>query len=158
MGKKTGPNPTDRGKAGTKRSVVTDGRGVPLGLVVAGANVLDYKVLSETLESVPVLRPLPSPEHPQHLCLDKGYDYDGPRRIAYDARLTLHLRRRGEEAKPTPEHPDHKPRRWVVERLHSWINRFRRLLVRWEKYEETYEAMLHFACGIIAWEQASLLG
>ena len=45
-----------------------------------------------------------------------------------------------------------------VERVHSWINRFRRLLIRWEKKPENYEAMLKFACGIIAWEQAILLG
>jgi transposase len=65
---------------------------------------------------------------------------------------------RGEESKTLPEDPNYKPRRWVVERVHSWINRFRRLLIRWEKKPENYEAMLQFACGIIAWEQAALLG
>ena len=52
----------------------------------------------------------------------------------------------------------YKPRRWVVERVHSWINRFRRLLIRWEKKPQNYEAMLQLACDIIAWEQAALLG
>jgi len=60
-GKKTGPNPTDRAKCGTKRSVLTDGRGVPLGLVVAGANTSDFKRAQQTLESVPVKRPEPAP-------------------------------------------------------------------------------------------------
>jgi putative transposase len=65
----------------------------------------------------------------------------------------------GIQEEPTlPDHPDYKPRRWVVERVHSWINRFRRLLIRWEKKPENYEAMLQFACGIIVWEQTALLG
>src|SRR5687768_16001579 len=51
-----------------------------------------------------------------NLCLDKGYDYDGPRQIAYDYNLTAHIRCRGEESKTLPEDPNHKPRRWVVER------------------------------------------
>ena len=53
MGKKTGPNPTDRGKLGTKRSVVTDARGVPVGFAVAGANVPDYKLLDSALTKSP---------------------------------------------------------------------------------------------------------
>jgi putative transposase len=53
-GEKTGPNPTDRGKLGTKRSVVTDARGVPVGFAVDGANVPDYKLLEETLDALPV--------------------------------------------------------------------------------------------------------
>jgi putative transposase len=154
VGKKTGPNPTDRGKLGTKRSVVTDARGVPIGLAVDGANVPDYKLLEETLDAMPVQRS----DQSVNLCLDKGYDYDGPRQIAYDYNLTAHIRCRGEESKASSGHPNYKPRRWVVERVHSWINRFRRLLIRWEKKPQNYKAMLQFACGIIAWEQASLLG
>jgi transposase len=157
-GKKTGPNPTDRGKLGTKRSVVTDARGLPLGFAVAGANVPDYKLLEETLDALPVQRPEALLDQALNLCLDKGYDYDGPRQIAYDYNLTAHIRCRGEESKTLPDDPNYKPRRWVVERVHSWINRFRRLLIRWEKKPENYEAMLQFACGIIVWEHAALLG
>lgn len=153
MGKKTGPNPTDRGKRGTKRSVLTDGRGLPLGLVVAGANVIDFKLLERTLEAIEAPRPEPSPAKPQHLCLDKGYDYDGPRQVAYDYGFTTHIRRRGS---PTPAYPG-KPRRWVVERVHSWLNRYRRILVRWEKLAATYEAMLHIVCAVTVWEFVCLL-
>lgn len=156
--KKTGPNPTDRGKLGTKRSAVTDGRGVPLGVAVAGANVPDYKLLEETLDALLVKPPTAPTDQRFHLCLDKGYDYDGPRQIAYDYNFTAHIRGRGEETKARPDHPNHRPRRWVVERVHSWVNRFRRLLIRWEKKPQNYEAMIQFACGIIAWEQANLLG
>jgi len=120
--------------------------------------VPDYKLLEATLDAMPVKPPEALADQPLNLCLDKGYDYDGPRQIAYDYNLTAHIRCRGEESKTSSEQSNYKPRRWVVERVHSWINRFRRLLIRWEKKPENYEAMLQFACGIIAWEQASLLG
>jgi len=70
VGKKVGPNPTDRGKLGTKRSLLTDGRGLPLGLAVAGANVIDFKLLEQTLDATVVPRPEPTAAQPQHLCLD----------------------------------------------------------------------------------------
>jgi putative transposase len=100
VGGKTGPNPTDRGKLGTKRSMVTDARGVPIGFAGAGANVPDDKVLEETLSAMPVKRPEGPPDQPLNLCLDKGYDYDGPRQIAYDNNLIAHIRCRGEDGKP----------------------------------------------------------
>jgi len=158
VGKKTGPNPTDRGKLGTKRSMVADARGVPIGFAVAGANVPDYKMLEATLEAMPVKPPEVRPDPSLNLCLDKGYDYDGPRQVAYDYHMTPHIRCRGEESKKLPNDPNYKPRRWVVERVHSWVNRYRRLLIRWEKKSQNYEAMLQFACGIIAWEQSALPG
>jgi putative transposase len=150
-GEKNRPQP--RGKLGTKRSVV------PAGFPSASpSHVPDYKLLEETLDALPVKPPETLAGSSLNLCLDKGYDYDGPRQIAYDDNLTAHIRCRGEESKTLPDHPNYKPRRWVVERVHSWINRFRRLLIRWEKKPQNYEAMLQFACGIIAWEQAALLG
>ena len=74
LGDLIGPNPTDRGKAGTKRSLLVDGEGGPLSIVVAGANVHDAKLLEATLDAIVVERPQPTEEEPQHLCLDKGYD------------------------------------------------------------------------------------
>lgn len=68
-GKKTGPNPTARAKRDTKRSLLTDGRGIPLGLVVAGANTNDFKL---AFDSVPVERPQRLGEQRLHLCLDEG--------------------------------------------------------------------------------------
>ena len=101
-GKKTHPNSTDRGKTGTKRSLLTDGRGLPLAL--AGANVIDFKLLEQTLAAIEASRPAPTPTQPQHLYLDKGYDYDGPRQIAYDYGFIAH-NRRGEDRSQTPAHP-----------------------------------------------------
>jgi transposase len=148
---KTGPNLTDRAKKGTKRSLLTDGRSAPVGLVVSGANTPDFKLAHSTVQSVPVQRAEPSPEHPQHLCAGKGYDYEPVYQLGEEFGFTLHVPRRGEEHKPIEPHSGKKARRWVVERTHSWLNRFRRLLVRWEKRQDTYLATLHFALGIITW-------
>lgn len=113
--------------------------------------------MRETLEAIPVLRPKPTPEEPQGLCLDKGYDYDEPRTLALEFGFTLHLRTRGEEVQAKRE-AGTKARRWVVERTHSWLNRFRRILIRWEKRPDTYLAMLHFALALITWRHAGLMG
>ena len=72
MGEKTGPNPTDRGKSGVKRSLLTEAQGVPAGLAVDGANRHDMKLVRATVDSLPVPRPVPSPETPQGMCLDKS--------------------------------------------------------------------------------------
>ena len=108
--------------------------------------------MAETLAAIPVARPEPSPDQPQHLCLDKGYDYQEPRDLAEAFGFTLHLRTRGEEVAGRRE-AGKKARRWVVERTHSWLNRFRRILIRWDKKPENYLALLHFACAIITWRQ-----
>lgn len=110
---KTGPNPTDRGKRGVKRSVLTDGRGVPLGAAIDGANRNDHKLMRATLEAAPVERPRPTRRRPQHLCLDKGFDYDEPPLLAEEFAFTLHLRSRGAEAW-AKRHARAKARRWVV--------------------------------------------
>jgi transposase len=90
--------------------------------------------------------------------MDKGYDYDEARAIVQEFGFTAHIRTRGEEAKSIKQIAGFKARRWVVERTHSWMNRFRRILVRWEKLPETFIAMLHFAYGIITWRATGLLG
>lgn len=157
-GKKVGPNPTDRGKSGTKRSLLCEATGVPIGLVVEGANRVDFKLLRDTIQSLPIARPQPTPATPQGMCLDKGYDYEEVRQILAAFGFTPHIRCRGEEAKALQDEPGFKARRWVVERTHSWMNRFRRLLIRWEKKEKTYLAMLHFACALITYQKTGLLG
>lgn len=96
---------------------------------------------------------------PQHLCLDKGYDYEVVRKLVADFGFDAHIRSRGEDrAAAIERQAGQRARRRVVERTHSWTNRFRRLLVRWEKRADTYIAMLHFACGLITWRAAGLPG
>lgn len=148
-GEKTGPNPTDRAKCGTKKSLLTDGLGIPVGVAVAGANINDFKLARETLLSIPVERPEPTGRRPQGLCLDKGYDCNEIRDLAAEFRFTAHIRSRGEDA--VAKKAGARARRWVVERTHSWLNRFRRILIRWEKKAENYLAMLHFALALITW-------
>jgi putative transposase len=155
---RTGKNPTDRGKLGTKRSLLTEAGGVPVGLAVEGANRHDKKLVEATLESIPVERPEPTPEKPQGMCLDKGYDYDDTRELVKEFGFTAHVRARGEEAVELKREVGQKARRWVVERTHSWMNRFRRILIRWEKKVENYFGMLHFVCAWITYRAAGLLG
>ena len=153
-----GKNPTDRGKVGTKRSVLTDGGGVPLGLAVEGANRHDFKMARETIESIPGARPEPSPATPQGMCLDKGYDYDEVRDLLAEFGFTAHIRARGEEAKALKQEAGVKARRWVVERTPSWMNRFRRILIRWDKKARNYVGFLPLACAYITYKQSGLLG
>jgi putative transposase len=148
-GEKTGKNPTDRAKSGVKRSLLTDGRGIPLAVVVEGANCHDKRMVEQTLQSLACDRPAPSRLKPQHMCMDKGYDYPDTRALVEGHGYIAHIRARGEEVTRRFAIPRYRARRWVVERSHSWINRFRRLLIRWEKKAANYLAMLHFACAII---------
>jgi putative transposase len=157
VGKKTGPNPTDRAKRGTKRSVLTEGHGVPIGLAVSGANTHDKRLVEETLSSVPIAAPDPD-EVDQHLCLDKGYDYEDVRETVAEYGYTAHIPHKGEDPSQRRKLPGYRARRWVVERTHSWMNRFRRLLIRWEKKADNYAAMLQLACAFIAYSAAGVLG
>jgi transposase len=111
-----------------------------------------------TIESIPVERPEPTEESPQGMCLDKGYDYEEVRTLLSEFGFTAHIRARGEEAQAIKEEAGFKARRWVVERSHSWMNRFRRLLTRWEKKPQNYLALLHLACAFITFRRANLLG
>jgi transposase len=196
--------------------------GLPVGIVIDGANVHDMKLLEATLRSIPPTvearrqavaarqvwqqrrptapfasggarvrwlepepkpkpKPKPEPEPEpkpepkprkrgrprrpvpppvvavrlgvsgQHLCLDAGYDYAAIRELSALFGFTLHLRGRGSEKKE--QQAGKQARRWVVEGAHSWLNRYRRLLIRWEKKPESYLALLHLACAILTWRK-----
>lgn len=131
---------------------------MPIGLAVDGANRNDFKMAQATLDSIPVPRPRPTRRRPQGLCLDKGYDYDEVRDLAKEFLYTAHIRARGEEAQAIKQEAGFKARRWVVERTHSWMNRFRRILTRWEKKAANYLSLLHLVCAIITYRAISLLG
>jgi putative transposase len=116
------------------------------------------KLVRATIESLVAERPEPTEDEPQGMCLDKGYDYDEVRQILEEFGFTAHIKARGEEAKELKAEAGKRARRWVVERSHSWLNRCRRLLVRWEKKSAHYLAFLHFACALIALRAAGVLG
>ena len=158
-GEQTGKNPTDRGKLGVKRSVMTDGRGVPIGLAVAGANVHDIRLLEATIADCFERLGRTRAGEGENLCLDKGYDSTAIRHLVeavlgYEA----HIRSRGEEAAEKKSKRKGRARRWVVERAHSWLNRFRGILIRWEKKIENHIAALHLACAYITLRCAGVFG
>ena len=127
-------------------------------MAMEGANRHDMKLVRATLDSIVVDRPEATAEEPHGLCLDKGYDYAEVRETLAEFGFTAHIKARGEEAKELQQEAGKRARRWVVERSHSWLTRFRRLLVRWDKKPENYIGFLHFACALIAFRAAGLFG
>ena len=148
-----GPNPTDRGKLGTKRHVLVDQKGVLLSVTITGANIHDIKASADTLDKIVVERPV---KKHTHLCLDKGYDFPEIERESIKRRYIPHIRHRGEDKKGLIKIGYYPTTRWVVERTNSWHNRFRKLLVRYEKKSENYLALVCLACCIIVYRRIIL--
>jgi transposase len=97
------------------------------------------------------------PKGRQHLCADKGYSGDPAQLAIKERKYIPHIKQRGQEIQEKKTNPRFKARRWVVEVTHSWFNRFRKLLVRYEKFTETYEALLHMAAAMIAFRKAGVI-
>jgi putative transposase len=138
--------------------LLVDANGVPLGVAVDGANRNDFKMARATIEGIACERPAPMAGTAQGMCLDKGYDYDEVRELLTEFGFTAHIRARGEEAQALKHEAGYKARRWVVERTHSWLNRFRAVLIRWCKKPENFLATLHFALAIITYRASGLTG
>ena len=130
-----------------------DERGVPLSIVVTGANRHDVSQLATVLDAIIIERP----DTVQHLCADKGYAGEPAQQTIKDRLYIPHVKQRGEEIQEKKINPTYKARRYVVEAAHSWFNRFRKLLVRYEKLAERYEALLHMAAAIIAFRKAGFI-
>ena len=131
-------------KNGSKRHILVDEHGVPLSIVVTGANRHDVTQVEAVLKSR-VRKPRGKTK--QNLCADAGYKGKESEKTMKMYRYTPHIRPRGEEKKAIKE--GYKARRWVVEVAHSWFNRFRKLLVRFEKTTSSYLALLQLAASII---------
>jgi len=161
-GDDTGPDPTNRGKGGTKRHVLTDHQGAPLSAVISAANRNDMKVAEATLDNVVVARPRPTPRAPQHLCRDKGFDFPETRQAAQTRGYIVHTPQKGRKGAdpppPPPEEERHPARRWVIERTNSWHNRFRKLRIRYEKKACNYLGLVHLACFLIVYRLRMVLG
>jgi putative transposase len=145
-GHPSGPNPTDRAKGGTKRSLCTDACGVPLSVTIDGANRHDVKLLERTLEGLPAtplegLRP--------GLCRDRGYDDPCVRPRLSKLGYEPHVHSPGEEARII--HESGRARRWVVESTFAWLVLFRRLTISHERLAATRNAFLNLACALITW-------
>lgn len=145
-GELTGPNPTDRGKPGSKRHVLVDANGIPLAVALTPANVHDSTMLEPVLDAVPPIRQCAGRprKRPRKLHADKGYDYRRCRRACRGRGVIPRLARRGiESGQRLGRH------RWVVERTLAWFARFRRLAVRYERRADIFEAFHHLAAVLI---------
>lgn len=156
MGKKTGKNPTDRAKIGTKRSIETDQGGIPLAVAVEGANRPDQELLEPTLKASH--RKVGRGKGTPLLCLDGIYDcVSVMHTLLHYGYTALLSKQRGKRERGVLEKLS-QCYRWVVERTHSWLNRYRRLLVRWEKLAANYLAMLELACALTCFRRAEVTG
>ncbi len=117
----------------------------------------DVKLLEPSLDQTLLARPEPDPEHAQHLCADGGYKGDPTLEAVAARNYRPHIKQRREEAEAKRKQPGWKARRWVVERTHSWFNRYRKLLVSFEKTEASYVALLSLACAMICWRQTAAI-
>lgn len=146
-GPKTGKNPTDKGKKGTKRHLISDRRGVPLAVMLTAANVHDSMAFEELIDAV---EPIKGPgrgrprKRPEKLHADKAYD---------DKKCKGALRRRGIKSRIARKGIESTEKlgrhRWVVERTLAWLAKYRRLAIRYERRDDIHEAFLHLGCSLI---------
>jgi transposase len=127
-----------------------------LALVVTGANRHDVSPLAAVLGSIIIERP-DIVERPQHLCLDRGYSGEKALEIVVLRGFIPHIKSRGQEKAEKTRNPSYRARRWVVEVSPSWMNRFRTLLVRYEKLSSSYRGLLMLACSFIAFRKAGVI-
>ena len=147
-GEETGPNPTDRGKPGSKRHILVDANGIPLALKISPANRHDSKLLETLVDAVPAIRQCAGRprRRPAKLHADKGYDFAHCRRALRQRAIIPRIARRGvESSERLGRH------RWVVERTLAWFARFRRIAVRYERRADIFTAFHHIAASLICW-------
>jgi IS5 family transposase len=150
-GELTGKDPTNRGKLGTKRHLVVDRTGIPLAVTISGANVHDSRMLEASIDAIPALR---QPQRrrgrprqrPTKLHADRGYDYPRCRQALRRRGIIPGIARRGIDSSERLGRF-----RWVVERTLSWLNRFRRLKVRYERRADIHQGFLSLGCALICW-------
>jgi transposase len=136
--------------------LLVDGNGVPLSLVVTGANRHDVSQLAAVLDAIVVQRATPPHRRHKHLCADAGYTGAPALKVIEEHGYIPHVKGRGQEASELKRDPQKKAKRWVVEVAHSWFNRFRKLLVRYEKLDRSFLALNHLAASIIAFRKIKL--
>jgi transposase len=145
------------GKKGSKRSLLVDAIGIPLSIVASGAQVHDVKLLEPTLDQIVTERPPVQTPPKENLCADKAYSGEPARKAIEKRHYVPHVRQRGEEIAAKRRNPRSRARRWVVERTHSWLNRYRKLLVRFEKTALSFEGLLELACALIVFRRVIVI-
>jgi transposase len=147
-GEKTGPNPTDRSKPGSKHHVITDGGGIPLATTLTGANAADVGQLIPLVDRIPPIRGKPGRprRRPDRLYADRAY-HSEPHSDQLRARgIDPQIARRR-----TPHGSGLGRYRWVVERTLSWFHRPRKLRLRTEWRNDIHEALMSLCCSLICW-------
>ncbi|MDE1546328.1 IS5 family transposase [Dechloromonas agitata] len=149
-GPKTGPNPTDRARPGSKHHLITEAQGIPLAVILTGANRNDVTQLLPLVAAIPPIRGLPGRplSKPRIIQADRGYDHDKYRRPLHAQGIRTLIARRN-----TLHGSGLGKTRWVVERTISWLHNFRRLRVRFERLAIIHEAFIKIACCLICWRQ-----
>ncbi|MFE2536670.1 IS5 family transposase [Streptomyces sp. NPDC059371] len=149
-GLQTGPSPVDRGRAGSKHHLITDGHGTPLAVILTGGNRNDVTQLMPLLDAIPPVRGRAGRPRrkPQAIFADRGYDHDIYRDQVRARRIIPAIARRG-----TAHGSGLGVYRWVVERTFAWLHGFKRLRVRWERRADIHEAFLKLACWLITHRQ-----
>ena len=130
-----------------------DGRGAPLSLVVTGANRHDVTQVEAVLAALASIGRAPAKGRRPRLCADAGYRGRKAEEAMERHGYAPKVKGRGDEARELRADPSKKARRWVVEAAHGWFNRFRKLLVRYEKLERSYIALCHLAAAIIVFRK-----
>jgi transposase len=150
-----GPNPTDKGRAGCKRHLVVDAHGIPLAARLTKSNVHDCQRFEELLDAIPALKqrgPGRPRRRPGKAHADKGYDFKKCREACRVRGIQHRIARRGIESKERLGR-----HRWVIERTFAWLNKQRRLMIRFDRWASHYVGFLHLGCVLICWNYLSRL-
>jgi transposase len=143
-----GPNPTDRGKAGTKRHVITDRNGIPLATLLSAATRHDSIYFEPLLDAVPAIRTAAGQrrKRPAKLHADKAYDIPRCRQALTRRHIAIRIARKGVDSSARLGR-----HRWVIERTMAWFSQFRRLTIRYERRDDIHQAFLSLGCALICW-------
>ena len=151
---KTGNSPVDRRKLGTKRSIITDKNGVVIGCSLDGGNRHDSILFDASIRSIP--KWLRQPRY-KEMHLDSAYDSKKIKTILFNFYYVPRITKNRRHSKIDFIQKKER-KRWVVESSHSWMNRFRRLLIRFEKLANNYLALMQFALSIITFNKSRVSG
>jgi len=149
-GDKTGISPVDRKKLGTKVGITVEEKGIPVGLIIAKGNRHDTQLFDSLIHN---LQHQITQSKNHYLRTDKGFTSKKNRQKAISMNFTPVMPLKKPKNKPYPKPPIKDKKRWVVERTLSWLNRFRRIFVRYEKKSEHFLALVQFAFQIIVFNK-----
>ena len=150
---KTGPSPVDRKKLGTKRSIIVDKNGIVIGCALGAGNRHDSVLFAASIQSIPSCLKQPKSKVME---LDCAYDSKAVRVVLFNYYYVPKITRNKRNSKKTLITSPPQEKRWIVESAHSWMNRFRRLLVRFEKRANNYIALMQFAISIIVFNKLGI--